>query len=155
MSGCRPTDTPIDPNQKLCDKKEDNIVNTTQYQRMVGKLIYLHSANYCLCCKLITWRSKKQNVVARSSVEAKYRAMANELCVMLWLKKVLEELKMLIHMSIKLYCEYKATISIAQNLVQHDRTEHQIVDIFTKGLHKPSFEMFVSKLGMLNIYAPN
>ncbi|RDY13297.1 hypothetical protein CR513_01805, partial [Mucuna pruriens] len=41
MSGCKPTDTPIGPNQKLCDEKEGNTVNTTQYQRMVGNLIYL------------------------------------------------------------------------------------------------------------------
>ncbi|RDY13355.1 Copia protein, partial [Mucuna pruriens] len=88
--------------------------------------------------------------------------------------------KMLVHMSMKLYCDNKATISIAQNPIQYDRTKHieidrnfikekiecrviclpfvpfvqQITDMFTKGLHKPSFEMFVSKLGMLNIYAP-
>ena len=29
MSGCRPVDTPINPNQKLGDDKEGDIVNTT------------------------------------------------------------------------------------------------------------------------------
>jgi hypothetical protein len=41
MSGCRPVDTSIDPNQKLGDTKDGNPVNTTQYQKLVGKLIYL------------------------------------------------------------------------------------------------------------------
>lgn len=41
MSGCRPVDTPIDPNQKLGDTKDGNPVNTTRYQQLVGKLIYL------------------------------------------------------------------------------------------------------------------
>ena len=41
MSGCRPADTPIDPNQKLGDTKDGNHVNTTQYQKLMGKLIYL------------------------------------------------------------------------------------------------------------------
>ena len=41
MCGCRPIDTPIDPNQKLGDDKESDMVNTTQYQKLVGKLIYL------------------------------------------------------------------------------------------------------------------
>ena len=41
MSGCRPVDTPIDPNQKLGDDKEGDMVNTTRYQKLVGKLIYL------------------------------------------------------------------------------------------------------------------
>lgn len=41
MSGCRPADTPIDPNQKLGDGKEGDPVNTARYQKLVGKLIYL------------------------------------------------------------------------------------------------------------------
>ncbi|KAK3030877.1 hypothetical protein RJ639_037227 [Escallonia herrerae] len=40
MSGCRPVETPIDPNQKLGDNKGDP-VNTSRYQFLVGKLIYL------------------------------------------------------------------------------------------------------------------
>ena len=39
------------------------------------------------------WRSKKQNVVARSSAEAEFRAMAQGMCKQLWLKIVLEDLK--------------------------------------------------------------
>jgi len=41
MSCCRPAVTLIDPNQKLYDKKEGYTVNTTQYHRLLGKLIYL------------------------------------------------------------------------------------------------------------------
>ena len=37
LSGCRPIDTPIDPNKKL----GDDMVNTTRYQKLVGKIIYL------------------------------------------------------------------------------------------------------------------
>lgn len=37
---------------------------------------------YCtfLCGILVTWGSKKQNVIARSSVEAKFRTMALRIC---------------------------------------------------------------------------
>ena len=80
-----------------------------------------------------------------------------------------------IHMTMKLYCDNKAMISIAQNPAQHDRTKHveidrhfikekidcgaicmpfvpstlQMADIFTKGLFKTSFVLFISKLGMI------
>ena len=38
---------------------------------------------------LVTWRSKKQNVVARSSAEAEYRGMAQGVCELLWLRNLL------------------------------------------------------------------
>lgn len=129
---------------------------------------------------LVTWRSKKQSVVARSSAEAEYRAMAHGVCEMLWLKRVMDELKRPIEVPMKLYCDNQAAISIAHNPVQHDRTKHieidrhfikekleggvicmpfvpstqQIADILTKGLCRPNFERLASKLGMMNIYAP-
>ncbi|XP_048433393.1 secreted RxLR effector protein 161-like [Pyrus x bretschneideri] len=38
---------------------------------------------------LVTWRSKKQNVVSRSSAEDEYRGMAHGVCEILWLRKLL------------------------------------------------------------------
>ena len=36
-------------------------------------------------------RSKKQDVVSRSSAEAKYRVMAHTVCEMVWLKNLIME----------------------------------------------------------------
>ncbi|KAB2634436.1 hypothetical protein D8674_038697 [Pyrus ussuriensis x Pyrus communis] len=41
---------------------------------------------------LVTWRSKKQNVVARSTAEAEYNGMAQGICELLWLKILLTEI---------------------------------------------------------------
>ena len=41
---------------------------------------------------LVTWKSKKQNVVSRSSVEVKFRGMALGLCEALWLRLLLQDL---------------------------------------------------------------
>ena len=41
---------------------------------------------------LVTWKSKKQNVVARSSAEAEFRGMALGLCEALWLRLLLQDL---------------------------------------------------------------
>lgn len=88
---------------------------------------------------------------------------------------------MTVNKPMKLYCNNKTAISIAQNLMQYDRTKHveidkhfikekfedraicmpyiltaqKIADILTKGLIRPNFEMLVSKLYMIDIYAPN
>ena len=76
----------------------------------------------------MTWKSKKQSVVARSSVEAEFRFMVNGICELLWIKRVLKELKQEIKLPMKLFCDNKAVISIAQNSVQHDWTKHIKID---------------------------
>ena len=39
--GCKPVSTPIDPNHKLGEAKEEPMVDKRMYQRLVGRLIYL------------------------------------------------------------------------------------------------------------------
>ncbi|PRQ16867.1 putative RNA-directed DNA polymerase [Rosa chinensis] len=41
---------------------------------------------------LVTWKSKKQTVIARSSAEAEYRAIASTVCELIWLKGLLSDL---------------------------------------------------------------
>ena len=40
---------------------------------------------------LVTWWSKKHNVVARSNAKVKFRAVAQGICEVLWIKRLLEE----------------------------------------------------------------
>ena len=54
--------------------------------------------------------------------------MANSVCELLWVERILKELKMPINPPTKLYCVNKATISIANNPVQHDRTKQVEID---------------------------
>ncbi|PNX69697.1 putative copia-type protein, partial [Trifolium pratense] len=46
------------------------------------------TSGYCVLIggNLISWRNKKQNIVARSSAEAAYRAMAAAACELTWLR---------------------------------------------------------------------
>ena len=126
------------------------------------------------------WKSKKQAIVARSSAETEFKALALRICELIWLKSLMCELRMPLMIPMKLYCDNKATISIAYNPVQHDRTKHaeidqhfikekievrlinlshvslsnQVADILTKGLTRHQFKDFISKLGMEDIYHP-
>ena len=140
------------------------------------------TSGYCTMVwgNLTTWRSKKQSVVARSSTEAEFRAMAHGICEGLWVKRVLSELRLYLEESISMFCDNKATISIAKNPVHHDRTKHieidrhfikekidcsilklfyipteqAAADILIKALPRNKFEELSSKLGMINIYNP-
>ncbi|BFG15965.1 hypothetical protein CerSpe_022390 [Prunus speciosa] len=129
---------------------------------------------------LVTWRSKKQKVVSRSSAEAEYRGMSHGVCELMWLRKLLRDLGCKSKKAMNLYCDNKAAISIAHNPVQHDRTKHvevdrhfikekldagivdfpfvktedQLADILTKAVSSRSFHSCLDKLGIRNIYAP-
>ncbi|KAH9685411.1 protein kinase domain-containing protein [Citrus sinensis] len=69
---------------------------------------------------LVTWRSKKQHAVARSSAEAEYRGMALGVCEGLWISFILNDLGYPSQQPIQLYCDNKAAPDIAHNPVQHD-----------------------------------
>ena len=129
---------------------------------------------------LVTWRSKKQKVVALSSAEAEFRGMTKGLCELLWLKRLLEEIGCSSGSTMNLFCDNKAAIEIAQNPVQHDRTKHvevdrhsikekleanivqfpfvksedQLADILTKAVSSKVFYNSLNKLGIGDIYAP-
>lgn len=83
---------------------------------------------------LVIWRSKKHNVVARFSAEDEFRAMKPGVCELLWMEIVLDDLRIKYDNAIRLFCDNKSTVSIAHNLVQHDRTKHEEIDQhFIKG----------------------
>ena len=77
---------------------------------------------------LVTWKSKKKSVVARSSAEAEYRAMASIACELIWLKALLQDLGIKHSSPIPLHCDNQAAMHIAANPVFHERTKHIEVD---------------------------
>ncbi|KAA0054884.1 Beta-galactosidase [Cucumis melo var. makuwa] len=153
-----------------------------KHMEAVNRILRKSTSGYCTFVwgNLVTWRSKKQSVVARSSAEAEYRAMSLGICEEIWLQKVLSDLHQECETPLKLFCDNKVAISIANNPVQHDRTKHveidrhfikerldsgsicipyipssqQIADVLTKGFLRPDFDLCVSKLGLIDIYLP-
>ena len=53
------------------------------------------TSGYCVFIggNLTSWKSKKQDVVARSSAEAECRAMTLATCELIWLRQLLQELR--------------------------------------------------------------
>lgn len=129
---------------------------------------------------MISWRSKKQNIVARSSAEAEYRAMAAAACELTWLRQLLQQLKLGDIQDTKLICDNQAALHIASNPVFHERTKHieidchfvrekvlsgeittefvsssdQLADMFTKSLKGSRVDYICNKLGSYDLYAP-
>ncbi|XP_073019440.1 secreted RxLR effector protein 161-like [Primulina eburnea] len=66
---------------------------------------------------LVTWRSKKQSVVARSSAEAELRSLAHGVCEGIWLERLLRDLQISVDGPIRMLCDNQASISMSQDPV--------------------------------------
>jgi hypothetical protein len=101
---------------------------------------------------------EKQIVVARSSAEAEYRAMAFTTCELIWLKQLLDELKFCKIESMSLICDNQAALHIASNPVFHEQTKHIEIDchfIREKILSRQIVTSFVTLMINWLIFSPS
>ena len=122
----------------------------------------------------ISWKSKKQSTISKSSSEAEYRAMQQATSEITWLGNLLKELNVTSLTPVTLHCDNQSAIQIAKNPVYHERTKHieidchftreklmegliqltylptqnQLADVLTKILPITHFKSLLFKLGM-------
>ena len=134
------------------------------------------TSGYCVFLgdSLISWSSKRQDTVSRSSAEAEYRGVANAVAETTWLRNLFYELGIPLAKATIVYCDNVSAIYLSSNPVKHQRTKHveidihfvrervslghvrvlhvptqqQYADIFTKGLPSPLFIEFRSSLSI-------
>lgn len=123
---------------------------------------------------LVSWSSKRQNTISRSSAEVEYRAVANAVAEASWLRQLLQELHTPLRRATLVYCDNISAVYMSSNPVQHQQTKYieidlhfvrervalgdlrvlhvpttsQYADIFTKGLPSSVFTEFRSSLNV-------
>lgn len=124
---------------------------------------------------LVSWCSKKQSTVSRSSAEAEYRSLAVASAEVAWIVQLLRDLHMPLASPPTILCDNKSAIFMAGNPVTRPRSKHiaidyhfvrelvasgslrvhfvpsdlQLADSLTKGVTKPQFLLFRSKLRVI------
>ena len=88
------------------------------------------TTSYCflLGSSLIFWWSKKQTLVARSSIEAEYRSLVDTTSELLWLRWLLKDLGVFISSATPLYCDNQSAIQIAHSDIFHELTKQIKID---------------------------
>ncbi|KAK9051887.1 hypothetical protein SSX86_028515 [Deinandra increscens subsp. villosa] len=86
-----------------------------------GYAIYLGS-------NLISWSARKQKTVSRSSTEAEYKALADTVCEITWLRALMHELRVPMSSAPTLWCDNLGATYLSANPVFHARTKHVEID---------------------------
>ncbi|KAK9048876.1 hypothetical protein SSX86_032155 [Deinandra increscens subsp. villosa] len=137
------------------------------YRSTTGYIVYLGS-------NPISWSSKRQSTLARSSTEAEFRAVASTTTEVQWLSNLLTELGFKSVTTPTIYCDNLSATTYSANPVFHSRMKHlaldfhfvrekvrdgslrvnhisgddQLADVLTKPLLRPRFNYLISKIGL-------
>ena len=129
---------------------------------------------FSLAGATVSWKSKRQTVVALSSTEAEYIALCLAAQEAIWLRSLLESLGFKQSKATKLYEDNQGAIALTKNPKTHSRTKHidikyhyireavdkkdielvycptdkMVADILTKGLPRPKFDELRSLMGI-------
>jgi len=123
----------------------------------------------------ISWKCKKQSLVATSTMESELVALAETTKEILWTKHILEELKVENETVPLVYCDNQAAMQVASHPTNHDKSKHidiknlfmrdyvergdikiqyvstnsNLADLFTKPVKKSKLQVTREKLNVI------
>ena len=122
------------------------------------------TSGYCVYLgdTLVSWSSKRQTTVSRSSAKAEYRAIAHVVAECYWIRPLLQELHIPLSKATVVYCDNVSAVYMTANLVHHRRKKHIEIDIHfvrekvalgeVRVLHVPSSHQFADIMTKEDIF---
>lgn len=130
---------------------------------------------------MISWKSKKQATISRSSTEAEYSGLSSSTGEIVWIQQLLLNLQVQLSQPALIFCENQAAIHIATNPIIHEstkhieidchfirdnindgfikllevQTQHQLADVFTKPLPASTLCPLLSKMAIIDLHSPS
>ncbi|GJT37660.1 ribonuclease H-like domain-containing protein [Tanacetum coccineum] len=100
------------------------------------------TSGYCMFLgdNLLSWSTKRQVTLSRSSTKAEYREVANVVAEIAWIRNLLRELHTPLFTATLVYCDNVRVL--------HVPSRYQYADNFTKGLPTTLFEEFHTSLSV-------
>jgi hypothetical protein len=88
------------------------------------------TSGYCVLLgkNILSWSSKKQPTVSRSSTESEYKALANASTELTWIQTLLGDLCVKSPRPPILFCDNIGATYLASNPIYHARTKHIEID---------------------------
>lgn len=110
------------------------------------------TSGYCmfLGSNLVTQCAKKQITISQSSYEVEYRGLASARTELLWLKSLLNDLRVPLFQHPTVWCENESAIALTYNLVFHAPTKHIDVDVHFKHEIVKAKHLFVKHVPSLD-----
>ena len=156
---------------ELCGYSDANWAGDVNTRRSTSGFVFQ------LGTSTISWCSRKQATVAKSSTEAEYVALSTATQEVIWLRRFLVNIGVSIKGPVQIYEDNQGAIDIAKNPKHHDRTKHidvchhfvrervasnditvsycptgeMIADVLTKGLPVVKFRRFRDELGVVDV----
>ncbi|GJW50987.1 ribonuclease H-like domain-containing protein [Tanacetum coccineum] len=89
------------------------------------------TSGYCVFLgdNILSWSTKRQVTLSRSSADAEYHGVANVVAKTTWLWNLLLELHAPLTTATLVYCDNVSTVYLSTKHVQHQRAKHIEIDI--------------------------
>ncbi|GKD76410.1 hypothetical protein Tco_1339031 [Tanacetum coccineum] len=115
---------------KKDDKFESTAFVDSDWAKCTATRIFVTGFIVFLGSCLVSWKIKKPYILAKPLPDDEYMQMSNVACEIIWILKLLTDLKVDYTNLVEMFYDSNAAMQIVANLAFHERTKHFEIDLY-------------------------